>query len=119
MDWLIRFLGHIPAAKRLVGLLFQRHLHQRSSIVLVADELDYNAGELDNDRTAAEKFDTVSFAAWDANNRDVQLRLRNDPELWRDVSSAYSELRRMKGGVPASGPERYRETARKLRATLK
>lgn len=118
MDWVIRILGRIPLAKRLVGLLFQRHLHQRASVVLVAEELEYNAAQMDSGHSPVSKYNYVFFTAWEANNRDIHLRLRGDPELWQAVSGAYADLRRLSHGASPPSGDHLRQVAERIRATL-
>lgn len=118
MDWVIRILGRVPLAKRMVGLMFQRHLHQRASIQIVADELSYNASQMDNDRSPVNKFQYVQFDAWKAHRRDIYLRLRANTELLADVSNTYEALSRMEYGAHGPSGDHVRDVAERLRATL-
>jgi len=118
MDLFIRIIGRIPLAKRLVGLLFQRHLYQRASVALVAEELDYTADRVDNDHSPVNKFQHVLFAVWDAHHLDVHLRLHGNPELWAEVSGAYASLRVMSAGGHGPSADHLRSVSKRLHATL-
>ena len=109
------FLDRIPVVRRYTSSMFERHRLKQAALTLVADELDFNAGELANDRPAHEQFATIRFDAWHSTAPTLQMQFSRHHELLNELRGLYDDLQRMQRGLPGPIPERLREHARQLR----
>lgn len=85
----------------------------------MAEELEYNAGQLEQAGDLAARSQTIRTTAWDSNRDTVRRWLRPSPPLLAFVTDAYYMLERMRDeGEKPPPPDRLRSAASRLRATL-
>jgi hypothetical protein len=91
---------------------------RRAQIASVADELEYNADQIEAADDFSSPSPSIHTTAWKAHRDLVRRWLRPSPPLTAAVIEMYQLLERMTDGEKPPAPDRLRSAASRLRATL-
>ena len=91
---------------------------RRAQIATVADELEYNADQIEAADDFSSPSPTIQTTAWKAHRDLVRRWLRPSPPLVAAVTETYQMLERVSDGEKPPAPDRLRSAASRLRATL-
>ena len=91
---------------------------RRAQIASVADELEYNADQIEAADDFSSPSPSIQTTAWKAHRDLVRRWLRPSPPLVATVTETYQMLERMSDGEKPPAPDRLRSAASRLRATL-